>query len=144
MGIPQPHHEDDIQRDGSQSVRPNPSSQYIPRCYPRTVDLEVSCGSGGNKRRKTLTFEVVTFDIGYNCIQGRLFLLKFMAVIHTAYATMKMPGLNDIITIMANQQDTLACKNVSLSHVRCFGEKTVQDQMAKTQGGSPPHKTSVT
>jgi hypothetical protein len=86
----------------------------------------------------------MTFDIGYNCILRRPFLLKFMAVIHTAYATMKMPGLNGIITIMANQQDTLACENVSLSHVRCFGEKTVQEQTAKTRGGSPPHKTSVT
>jgi hypothetical protein len=47
------------------------------------IDLEVSCGSGDNKRREMLAFEVVSFDIGYNCICGRPFLLKFMAVIHT-------------------------------------------------------------
>jgi hypothetical protein len=56
------------------------------------IDLEVTCGTGENKRQKMLTFEVVSFDIGCNCILGRSILLKFMAVIHTAYATIKMPG----------------------------------------------------
>jgi hypothetical protein len=59
----------------------------------------VSCGSGDNKHREMLTFEVTSFDIGYNCILGRSFLLKFMAVIHIAYATMKMPGPKGVITI---------------------------------------------
>jgi hypothetical protein len=56
------------------------------------IDLEVSCGTGENKRREMLTFEVASFDIEYNCILGRPFLLRFMAVIHTAYATIKMPS----------------------------------------------------
>jgi hypothetical protein len=34
------------------------------------IDLEVSCRSGENKRREMLTFEVASFDIGYNCILG--------------------------------------------------------------------------
>jgi hypothetical protein len=55
------------------------------------IDLEVSCGIGENKPREILTFEVANFDIGYNCILGRPFLLRFMMVIHTAYVTMKMP-----------------------------------------------------
>jgi hypothetical protein len=38
-----------------------------------------------------LTFEVASFDIRHNYIIGRPFVLKFMAVIHTGYATMKMP-----------------------------------------------------
>jgi hypothetical protein len=50
-----------------------------------------------------LTFEVASFDIGYNCILRRSFLLKFMAVIHTTYATMKMPGPKGVITIKADQ-----------------------------------------
>jgi hypothetical protein len=58
----------------------------------RCIDLEVSCGSGDNKRKEVLTFEVASFDIGYNCILRRPFLLKFMAVIHTAHATLKMHG----------------------------------------------------
>jgi hypothetical protein len=87
------------------------------------IDLEVTYGLGNNKRREMLTFEVVSFDIGYNCILGRSFLLKFMAVIHTTYATMKMPGSKDVITIKVNQRDALASKNASLSHVGCFGDK---------------------
>jgi hypothetical protein len=45
---------------------------------------------------------VASFDIGYNCILGRPFLLKFMAVIHTAYATLKMSGPKSVITIKAD------------------------------------------
>jgi hypothetical protein len=56
------------------------------------IDLEVCCGTGENKRREMLAFEVASFNIGYNCILGRPFLPKFMAVIHTAYAIIKMPG----------------------------------------------------
>jgi hypothetical protein len=63
------------------------------------IDLEVSCGSGDNKHSDTLTFKVVSFDIGYNCILRRPFLLKFMAVGHTIYATMKMLGPKGVITI---------------------------------------------
>jgi hypothetical protein len=55
------------------------------------IDLEVSCGIGENKHWLMLTFKVASFDIGYNCILGRHFLLKFMTVIHIAYATVKMP-----------------------------------------------------
>jgi hypothetical protein len=56
------------------------------------IDLEVSYGTGENKYREMLMFEVASFDIRYNCILGRPFLLRFMAVIHTAYAIIKMPG----------------------------------------------------
>jgi hypothetical protein len=66
------------------------------------IDLEVSCELGDNKRREMLMFEVAIFDIGYNCILRRPFLLKFMVVIHTVYATMKMLRLNGIITIKAD------------------------------------------
>jgi hypothetical protein len=69
-----------------------------------------------------LTFEVASFDIGYNCILRRPFLLKFMVVIHTGYATMKMPRPKGVITIKADQRDTLACENASLSHVGHFGD----------------------
>jgi hypothetical protein len=68
----------------------------------------VSYRSGDNKCKEVLTFEVVCFDIGYNRILGRLFLLKFRAVIHTAYATLKMPSPKGMITIKANQHDALA------------------------------------
>jgi hypothetical protein len=91
------------------------------------IDLEVSCGSGDNKHREMLTFEVASIDIGYNCILGRPFRIKFMAVIHITYATIKMTGQKGIITIKADQRDALACENASLSHTGCFGEKAAQE-----------------
>jgi hypothetical protein len=111
-----------------------------------SIDLEVTCGVGDNKRREMLMFEVTSFDIGYNCILGRPFLLKFMVAIHTTYATMKMAGPKGIITIKADQQDALACENTLLSHVGRFGKKAAQEQsakVAKTQGGSTLLKTSA-
>jgi hypothetical protein len=62
-------------------------------------------------------FDVASFDIGYNCILKRHFLLKFMAVIHSAYATIEMSDPKGVITIKANKHDTLACENVTLTHV---------------------------
>jgi hypothetical protein len=90
-----------------------------------------------------LTFEVASFDIGYNCILGRPFLLKFMAVIHTAYATIKMPCLREVITLKSDQRDALACEIAALTHAGRFGEKDVQRlaaKVAKTHGGGTPAK----
>jgi hypothetical protein len=68
----------------------------------RRIDLEVSYGSGDNKHKEVLMFEIASFKIGYNCILGRIFHMKFMAVIHTAYVTLKMPNPTGVITIKAN------------------------------------------
>jgi hypothetical protein len=95
------------------------------------IDLEVSCDSGENKRREMLTFEVASFDIGYNCILGRPFLLKFMAVIHTAYATIKMPGPKGVITLKSDQWDAVACENATLTHAGKFDNKEAQDLTVK-------------
>jgi hypothetical protein len=103
------------------------------------IDMEVSCETGDNKRKEMLMFEVANFDIGYHCILGRSYLLKFMVVVHIAYATMKMSGPKGVTSIKANQRDTLACKNAALTHARRFGEKAAQEQVAKvakTQGSS--------
>jgi hypothetical protein len=110
------------------------------------INLEVSCGSGENKRREVLTFEVARFDIGYNCILGKPFLLKFTAIVHTAYATIKMPGPKDIITLKSNQHDALACEDAALTHTGRFREKEAQElttKMAKTHGGSTPARAVV-
>jgi hypothetical protein len=87
------------------------------------IDLDVSCGTGDNKHRDVLTFEVASFNNGYNCILERPFLLKFTTVIHTGYATRKMPNPKDVITIKADQRDALACKNATLTHAGHFDEK---------------------
>jgi hypothetical protein len=108
------------------------------------IDLEVSCGTGENKRREMLTFEVVSFDIGYNCILGRSFLLKFMIVIHTAYATIKVSGLRGVITLKSYQHDALACENATLTHAGRFSKEEAQKlamKVAKMHGGGTPTKT---
>jgi hypothetical protein len=110
------------------------------------IDLEVSSGTGDNKPKEMLTFEVASFDIRYNCILERPFLLKFMAVIHNAFATTKMSGLKGVITIKADQRNALACENETLTHGRRFGDKATQEQaakVAKTYGGSTPLKSPV-
>jgi hypothetical protein len=63
-----------------------------------------------------LTFEIGSFDIGYNYIIKRPFLLKFMVVIHTSYVTMKMSGPKGVITIKADQRNALACESATLTH----------------------------
>jgi hypothetical protein len=113
-------------QDTFHGIIPGQSSMPIGR-----IDLEVSCGSGENKRRETLTFEVASFDIGYNSILGRPFLLKFMAVIHTAYATIKMPGPKGVITITSDHRDAVACENATLTHAGKFGNKEAQDWAVK-------------
>jgi hypothetical protein len=89
----------------------------------RCIDLEVSCGIGENKRGEMLTFEVASFDIRYNCILARPFLLRFMAVIHTAYATIKMPSPRGVITLKSDQCDPLACENAALTRAGRFSKK---------------------
>jgi hypothetical protein len=104
-----------------------------------------------NKHIEMLTFEVVTFNIGYNCILGRHFLLKFMAVIYTTYATIKMHGPKCVMTLKSDQRDVLACENVALTHVVRFSEKEAHELAAKvanTHGAStlvrrPCHKLVV-
>jgi hypothetical protein len=127
--------------DTFHDVIPGQSSTLIER-----IDLEVSCRSGDNKRREMLAFEVISFDIGYNCILERPFLLMFMAVIHTAYATMKMTRQEGVITVKADQRDALSCENTSLLLAGRFGDKEGQEQAtkaAKTKGGSTPSKAST-
>jgi hypothetical protein len=89
------------------------------------IDLKVSCRTEENKRREMLMFEVASFDIGYNCIIGRPFLLKVMTVIHTAYAIIKMPGPRGggVITLKSDQRDALACENATLTYARRFGKE---------------------
>jgi hypothetical protein len=128
-------------QDTFHGIIPGQSSMPI-----RRIDLEVSCGSGENKRRETLTFEVANFDIGYNCILGRPFLLKFMAVIHTAYATIKMSGPKGVITITSDHRDAITCENAALTHVRKYGNKEAQDlavKMVKIQQGNTPSKIAT-
>jgi hypothetical protein len=100
------------------------------------IDLEVSCGTGENKCREMLIFEVASFNIGYNCILGRPFLLRFMAVIHTAYTTIKMPSPKGVITLKSDQRDALVCENVVRFSIK--EAQSLTAKVAKTHGGGTP------
>jgi hypothetical protein len=76
------------------------------------IDMEVSCRLGDNKHGEMLTFEVASFDIGYNCILGKPLFLKFMTVIHTTYATIKMPSPKGVITIKVDHRDALHARTL--------------------------------
>jgi hypothetical protein len=95
------------------------------------IDLEVSCESGDNKCKEVLTFEVTSFDIGYNCILRRPFCLKSMAVIHIAYATLKIPDPKGVITIKTDQRDTLACENARLMHAGDLAKKRPKNRQPR-------------
>jgi hypothetical protein len=125
--------------DTFHGIIPGQASTHIGR-----IDLKVSYGTGENKRREMLMFEVASFNIGYNCILGRSFLLRFMAVIHTAYATIKMLDPRGVITLKSDQRDALTCENATLTHAGRFGEKEVQNlavKVPKTHGGRTPART---
>jgi hypothetical protein len=112
----------------------------------RCIDLEVPYGIGDNKCKEVLTFKVASFDIVYNCILGRPFLLMFMTVIHTAYVTLMMPDPKVMITIKADQCDTLACDNATLTHAGQFDKKVATEQaakIAKTHDGTTTFKSSA-
>jgi hypothetical protein len=121
-------------QDTFHEIIPGQSSMPVGR-----IDLKVSCGSGENKRREMLTFEVASFDIGYNYILGRPFLLKFMAVIHTTYEIIKMSGPRGIITLTSDHRDAVACESVALTQAGKSGNKEAQDlavKMAKIPQGN--------
>jgi hypothetical protein len=64
----------------------------------------VTFGAPDNYRTKFLRFEVAWFDYGYNTIIERPGLAKFMAIPHHLYMILKMPGPQDIITVLADFQ----------------------------------------
>jgi hypothetical protein len=91
------------------------------------------------KCHEMLTFELVEFDIGYNCILGRSFLIKFMAVIHSTYDLMKLLGPKWVISIPSDQKDVLACDVGSLAIVGHFENETSTLIAAIVQHTSKPH-----
>jgi hypothetical protein len=91
-----------------------------------------------------LTFVVASFNIRYNYILGRPFLLRFMAVIRTTYSTIKIPGPRGVIILKLDQCNALACENATLTDAGRFSKKEVQNlvaKVAKTHGGGTSTRT---
>jgi hypothetical protein len=66
-----------------------------------------------------------------------------MTVIHTTYATIKMPGPKGVITLKSDQRDVVACENGALTHAEKFGNKEAQNmavKMARIQQGNTPSR----
>ena len=49
------------------------------------------------------------FDLPYNAILGRPALAKFMAAVHYAYNTLKLPGPSGVISIKADVKGSVHC-----------------------------------
>jgi hypothetical protein len=87
--------------------------------YPlERIDLQVTLREGKNTRSKFLTFEVANFDSAYNCILGRPFLKKFMAVAHFAYSVLKVPNPHGLMTIRGDQKGAIAYVLKTLGMIR--------------------------
>jgi len=97
-----------------------------------------------NHRKETITFEVTDLDSAYNCIFGRTFLKAFMAVLHPAYAMMKIPGPQGPITILADQAAAVKCDRKSLDMAGHFlrDPLTAPTVQQKTQRVYEPLETT--
>ena len=58
---------------------------------------------------ENIAFDVAHFDLPYNAIHGRLALAKFMAAVHYAYNTLKLPGPAGAISIKADVKGSVHC-----------------------------------
>ena len=57
-----------------------------------------------NYRTERIIFDVAEIPLPYNGILGRPALAKFMAALHYAYNTLKMPGPMNIITVPSDKK----------------------------------------
>ena len=73
----------------------------------RQIELPVTFGGMDNFRTENITFDVAHFDLPYNAILGRPPLAKFMAAVHYAYNTLKLPGLAGVISIKADMKGSV-------------------------------------
>jgi hypothetical protein len=69
-------------------------------------------GTADNYRSESLLFEVVDLDSSYHALLGRPALAKFMASTHIGYLKMKMPGPNEVITLLGNYKKSMECATV--------------------------------
>ena len=82
------------------------------------IDLQVTLREGENTRSEFLTFKVADFESAYNCILGRPFLKKFMAVAHFAYLVLKVPGPHGPMAIHGDRKGTVAYDMKTLDMIR--------------------------
>ena len=73
------------------------------------IELPIAFGGRDNFRTVNITFDVAHFDLPYNAILGRPALAKFMAAVHYACNTLKIPGPSGVISIKAYVKRSVNC-----------------------------------
>ena len=66
------------------------------------IELPVMFGGTYNFCTENITFDMAHFDLAYNAIFGCPALAKFMAAVHYAYNTLKLPCPAGVISFKAN------------------------------------------
>ncbi|XP_062202021.1 uncharacterized protein LOC133904544 [Phragmites australis] len=99
------------------------------------IELRVTFGTPNNFHTEKLTFDVADFETAYNVILGCPMLSKFMAVVHYAYQTLKIPGPNGAIIVKGDQRAAVKNDKQSLDMVKHFSRAatTPKDTNSKRQ-----------
>ncbi|XP_062227456.1 uncharacterized protein LOC133925598 [Phragmites australis] len=94
-------------------ISPNSSTMPLGQ-----IKLPVTFGMPDNFHTDRLTFDIVGFKTTYNVILGRPMLDKFIAMVHYAYQTLKIPSPKGVITIRGDQPEVVKCDKQSLDIVK--------------------------
>ena len=80
------------------------------QAYPLgQIDLPITFGNRANFCSEVLTFEVVDFLGSYYAILGWQCYAKFMAIPNYTSLKLKIPGLNDVITVSSAFSHAFMC-----------------------------------
>jgi hypothetical protein len=71
--------------------------------------LPITFKEWDNFLTKNVVFDVAHFDLPYNAILSRPALAKFMAAMHYAYGTLKIPGPSGVISVKADVKGSMRC-----------------------------------
>ena len=86
--------------------------------------LPVTFGTKEMYRIVNIMFDVANLAMPYNGILGRPTLAKFMAVVHHAYNSLKMPTLWGVLTVKANTGDAVACVQQSFQSITAAASRS--------------------
>jgi hypothetical protein len=87
----------------------------------RKIELDVCFGDSGNYRREKLEFEVMDWLSQYHAILRRLAFVKFMAVPHYAYLTLKILGPKGTIIVQGSFEVSNTCDKEFNRMAQTFG-----------------------
>jgi hypothetical protein len=85
------------------------------------IELDVCFGDSDNFRREKLEFEVMDWPSQYHVIMGRPAFVKFMAVPHYVYLTLKIPGPKGNITVQGSFKVSNTCDKEFNRMAQTFG-----------------------